>query len=378
MAPSMGPENVFRRVKITLVCGRLLVCYRIRATMSKPYKRKGSKNWYISPTVGGVQVSQSSRTTDYDKALAKLRVLEGQVASGRRISPKTDRQDFAALLELVRTDYKVRDRRSISDLSRRIDKHISPALGHLPSRQIPLVISEYILIRKDAHAANGSINQELAIIRRAFALGKRAGMVSDIPYIERLPPGSPRQTGFSDKQTASILKHADELLRDILTVYSFTGWRRTSVIVMEWSQVDFIEGFISLRADQTKNRKDTRFPLIDPLREIFQRRREITDRIQREKNCIISRVFHRNGRPVKSIRKAFEAARVEACLPGHRIHDFRRTAVRALHDLGYDVKTICDMCGFKTAEMVFRYIGFTSDKRLREAGEALARKRGIS
>jgi integrase len=345
--------------------------------MAKPYRKKGSKFWYIAPTIQGQQRHQSSKTTDYEKALARIKILEGQLAQGIPIQPQTDRKDVAALLALVRTDYKVHERRSLRDLERRIDMHLSPALGHLPSNQIALVIDDYVLFRRSQAAANGSIEQELAILRRAFRLGKRKGIVMDIPYIERLPKAEPRSIAFSNTQITSILGKSDELLTDILTLYSFTGWRRSSVFLLEWSQIDFLEGFISLRAEQTKNRKATRFPLIEPLRSIFERRHAETRTFERAHGRILPWVFHRNGVPVKSIRKAFEKARLEAGLPGHRIHDFRRTAVRALHDLGYDVKTIMDMCGFKTEAMVHRYIGMTSDDRLREAGKALAQKRGF-
>jgi integrase len=114
---------------------------------------------------------------------------------------------------------------------------------------------------------------------------------------------------------------------------------------------------------------------MEPLAEIFSRRRRETDDLERRSGHLIPWVFHRNGKPVKSIDGCFNNARNAAGLPAHTIHDFRRTAVKALHDLGYDTKTIMDMCGFKTEAMVHRYIGVTSDDRMLQAGAALRERR---
>lgn len=76
--------------------------------MSNPYRRKDSPYWWIAPWIDGQQVHQSSSETDWDKALRKLRILEGKIAANAPIGPRTDRDSFAVLLELVRTDYKLK------------------------------------------------------------------------------------------------------------------------------------------------------------------------------------------------------------------------------------------------------------------------------
>src|SRR5206468_1712449 len=130
------------------------------------------------------------------------------------------------------------------------------------------------------------------------------------------------QTTYSDEQLQAMLAQAPALLRDLLIIYSCTGWRKKSVLQMRWLQVDLLNRWVYLPATATKNRKAAKFPLIQPIDEIFERRRRETDELQRRMgSVVIPWVFHRNGQPVKSIRTAFENMRDRAGLPGHVIHD---------------------------------------------------------
>src|SRR6266481_3096685 len=113
--------------------------------MAKPYRRKGSRFWWIAPWIQGKQVPQSSKETDYARAERHLKILEGKIAANAPISPKTDRASFAVLFELVRKDYKIKRRATLCNLEARIDRHINPAIGHLPVAKVTRdVITDYI------------------------------------------------------------------------------------------------------------------------------------------------------------------------------------------------------------------------------------------
>lgn len=343
--------------------------------MARPYKRRDSQFWWISPTVNGIQIPQSSKTTDYQDALDMLRRLEGRIADGQ-LTPQAHRVLFADLADDLMRDYRVKNRSTIADTKRRLDKHILPLLGSFRASSINAsTIAEYIERRQGQKAAPASINLELAAIKRAYALGRKCGKVVSGPVIEMLPVDNERETAFTDAQFLSIHRHANSTLKSVLTVAYWTGWRKTSILRMQWHQVDFADGWIRLEIKTTKNRKATKFPLVPELLALFTQLREDTDKTQKTLGSVVPYVFHRNGQPVKSVRKAFEIARRKAGVPGHWMHDFRRTAVRALASLGYDYKTIMDCCGFKTVAMVIRYMGPTPDDRIRELGARLQAKR---
>lgn len=346
--------------------------------MAKPYKRKGSRFYWIAPWIQGRQVPQSSGETDYERAERKLKILEGKIASNAPITARTDRDSFAALLEAVKTDYAIKGRRSLKDMSLWIKNHLIPYLGHWPTQKInSLVISEYILHRQQASAANGTINRELTIVKRAFRLGLRSGAVSVVPHIELLPETAPRMGFFTEEAYRSILRATEsETVRDILTCCYFTGWRIESVIALEWRNVDFDRGLIGLFREQTKNRKATAFPLapFPELREMLERREGLRKDLERQKAKLTPRVFHRNGKPVLSIVSAWQTARKKAGHPGRILHDFRRTAVRNLKRDGWSDTDIMNMVGLKTLSMLIRYNITTEDDILRK-GEEIARRR---
>lgn len=338
--------------------------------MAKPYRRSDSKFWQIAPMINGVQVPQSSRETDYTKALKKLRRLEGKVASDAPMTPKTDRGLFGALLDDVITDYQIKDRRSLSDLKRRIKLHVRPGLGSLQTSAIRRnQIADYILDRRHAKASNASINRELAIIKRAFKLGKISGDVSEAPHIEMLPEDNAREGFLDDAQFASVLTKAESPLREILVVAFCTGWRLRSILNLRWASVDLAAGLLRLPANETKNRKATAFPLapFPDLKAALETRLAETKEVERRCARIVPHVFHRNGEPVKSIRKGWESARKTAGIPGRLIHDFRRTAVRNLKRQGWSDSEVMAMVGFKTLSIMFRYNITTEEDILRKA-----------
>lgn len=344
--------------------------------MSKPYRRKDSKFWWIAPWIGGRQVRQSSGETEYDRAVTKLKILEGKIASGSAITPTTDRESFGALLDMVEIDYAKMKRRSIGDLKRRIKKHLRPVLGHLRSAKVTSDVIDRYILERQAKASDASVNREIAIIKRAFRLGKRAGRVSDIPFIEDLPEDNVRQDFFRADHFDTVLTKSNPLLYDVLTTAYRTGWRIASILTLEWRQVDFQRGLVSLDANQTKTRKAAFCPLavFPDLKTALERRHAETKAIEKKLGMVVARVFNRKGVPVKSIRTAWENTRERAGVPARLIHDLKRTAVRNYEALGFSETEIMHMVGIKSRSIFTRY-NITTMEDILAKGDAVAKRR---
>jgi integrase len=128
-----------------------------------------------------------------------------------------------------------------------------------------------------------------------------------------------------------------------------TGWRIDSeVLPLEWRHVDFDAGEVRLDPGTTKNREGRTFPMTAQLRALLERQRTITDAVQRRASALCSRVFHRNGAPVRRFQGAFTAACREAGCPGRLLHDLRRTAVRNLVRAGIPERVAMQMTGHET------------------------------
>jgi len=337
--------------------------------MSKPYRRPDSRYWWILPVINGVQVRQSSKTTDYQEALNLLRRLEGRVADGL-ISVQSHKITVAELLDARIRNMRQKGRTSIGDEIRRHELHIKPILGDLRAGAVNGdTISQYIEKRQEAEdrPENATINRELAAIKRAYNVGRKNNVVTVVPAIEMLPEDNIRQGFFREDHFRAVVKHANDLLHDILIVAFYTGWRIKSILRLEWS----VQEPDVARSKQTKNDMATIFPLepFPELKAAFDRRR------QASKGIITPWVFHRDGAPVKTVRKAWELARTKAGVEFRIVHDFRRTAVRNLKKGGWSDTEIMKMVGLKTLSMLIRY-GITEEADIMNRAKSIIAKRG--
>jgi len=143
------------------------------------------------------------------------------------------------------------------------------------------------------------------------------------------------------------------------------------VFPLTWAQVDWAGGFVRLEPGTTKNREGRAFPLMPSLRALLERRLEHTRRCERAQDRIIPSVFHRSGRPIQSMAKAWRAACKKAGVPGRLLHDLRRTAVRNLERAGVSRSVAMKMTGHKT-ESVYRRYAIVVEADLVQAGAKLA------
>lgn len=127
------------------------------------------------------------------------------------------------------------------------------------------------------------------------------------------------------------------------------------------------------------------------LREILERQIAKTEALQRATGRIIPWLFHREGNQIKSFRRSWISACIQAGF-GKRItdkqgklikavadripHDFRRTAVRNLERAGVPRSAAMKMVGHKTRASYSRYT-IADETMLRDAGDTLGRLHAI-
>jgi hypothetical protein len=142
----------------------------------------------------------------------------------------------------------------------------------------------------------------------------------------------------------------------VFAVAYMTGWRvKSELLTRQWAHVDLQSGSLRLEPGETKNLEGRQFPITSALRVVLERQRERTLAVEKATRAIIPWLFHREGRPVKSFRRAWLTACKDAGLSGRIPHDFRRTAVRNLERAGVPRSTAMKMVGHKTESIYRRY-----------------------
>jgi integrase len=112
------------------------------------------------------------------------------------------------------------------------------------------------------------------------------------------------------------------------------------------------------------------FPFTQGLRELLEAQEAETEKLQKEKGIVCPWVFHRDGHPIKSYDGAWRSACKKAGLPGRKVHDFRRTAVRRLEQAGVSRSVAMKLTGHKT-ESVYRRYAIVSRSDLEDAARRI-------
>lgn len=313
---------------------------------------------------------RSSGSTDRAVAEDMLRAELDRKAKGLAPSPDPRLCLVDDLLEALEARYTTEGRRSVERLGFSTIHLLRLFKGVQAIRVTGADVLRYAQLRLKEEAAPATVNRELAALRAAYRLGLDNDVITAMPRIKLLPEHNVRK-GFAEaKQVESICKRLKGDVADGVRFAFLTGWRRTEVFTLTWSQVDWNGGFVRLEPGTTKNQEGRAFPITPALRALLERRQDLTRRCERAQARIIALVFHRSGHPIESFRRSWKKACSQAGLPGLLFHDLRRSAVRNLERASVPRSVAMKLTGHKT-ESIYRRYAIVAEADLREAGEKL-------
>lgn len=267
-----------------------------------------------------------------------------------------ERTTFKDLQDLIENDYRINGRDTLKKVEQCF-KHLKKGLGHLLAVDITEAkVAAYTRKRLDAGASTGTVNRELAALKRAFKLGERAQVVGRVPFIKLMREDNVRQGFFEDHQYRAVLGHLPAYLKPVLSVAYITGWRVGSeILTRQWRHVDLDKRWMRLEPGEAKNEKGRGFPLNGDLLAVLQAQRDALDTFEGEHKRIVPWVFHHDGRRIKAFVRAWATACRKAGVPGGLKHDLRRTAARNMDRAGVPQRVIMELLGMRTPGIFFRY-----------------------
>jgi hypothetical protein len=212
---------------------------------------RGNVYW-ISYYRNGREVRESSKSNNEAKALKLLKRRLGEIQSGAFV-PDEKKVTFENLVEGMKTDYELNNRRSLNTAALNNIKHLKEFFGFDRAVDItPDRVPKYQLHRRGQGASVATVNREFATLRRMFSIQIEAAARN-----------------------------------------------------LEWKEIDMHGRTARLKAEDSKNDEPWVLPLAGRLWEIVQARAKA-----RRLDCPF--VFHQDGQKIGDFRKAWQTACVAA------------------------------------------------------------------
>lgn len=269
--------------------------------------------WWMSYYWNGRTVRSSCQTTDQQKAEKLLNKKIAEVRANVHNDPKQDKVKVDKLYELSLEHYKLKKRKSLPDFESRWRLHLQPFFGGRKASQVTTeLVNRYILKRQEANASAGTINRELAVLRKIYnyaAKRTKTIRIDLVPSFEMLEEDTNGRTDYV--QDEQYPKLADALSRVGLwaralfeTGYTF-GFRKSELLGLRVSNINLLHRTIALPPRSTKNKKPR---LVVMTEAVYQLLKPLAVG-KKPDDFLFSR---ENGKPVRDFRVVWERCCIEA------------------------------------------------------------------
>jgi integrase len=308
--------------------------------------------WYVSFWADGRQIQKSSGSRKRQDAVRLRDQLLGKKVRGELGAAPADKVTCGELLDDLLEHAKTNFKASTEKITRLvIEASIRPFFGHRKAEGLTTAtLKEYRRKRTAEGRSESTCNRELSILRMALNLGRKCtpSKVTQIPYFPIVAEANARQGFLTDEQYEKVRDALPDYLKPLFVVGYCTGVRLGELLAIEFDQIDWEQGFITLNADETKNGHSRAVPILDgDMRVWLEWSRDHADGSPR--------VFHNEGEPIKDFRAAWKSACKAASLPDLKFHDLRRTAVRNMRRAGVPQVVRMRISGHRTDSMERRY-----------------------
>lgn len=244
-------------------------------------------------------------------------------------------------------------------------KAIEPIWGNLRVDDITTEICrEYTAQRKRAKKKDGTIWTELGHIRTVLKWAEAHRIIEHAPPIERPQKPAPKDRWLTEAECRRLIEAAPthHVKLAIILMLSTAG-RVGAILELTWDRVDFETGEINLKVDQVGPRKGR---ATNPMNAGARAA------LQHAHNASLSEyVIEWNGRPVKSIKTAFNSACEIAGLKKVTPHTLRHTAAVHLAAAGVPMAKISQYLGHSNTAITEHVYARFAPGHLRAEAEIL-------
>ncbi len=326
-----------------------------------------------------------------DQARKEARVLLGQLAQGIDPAAQKRRDEaqsmtVAKLCDVYLAEGVSTKKESTIAIDRgRIARHIKPALGRIPMRELTradierarddIASGKYAVDEKTGPRGRARVTGGQGTATRALGLlGAILQFAVDREWLEMNPARGVKS--FKDRKVQRLLTSTEmgDLARALenaegespyavaaIRLLMFTGCRKGEILNLRWDYVDLERGMLNLPDTKTGHREVFLSPpAIDLMKAL--------PRMAGNPHVICG---DKPGAPLVNLRKPWVRIQTAAGLSGIRLHDLRHTFASMAAGSGHSLQMIARLLGHRDLRTSQRYATLTEDP-VRRAGNATA------
>jgi len=248
-------------------------------------------------------------------------------------------------------------------------KHLNGFFGDLKLSAINVKdIQDYQSNRLRKGLKPATVNREVACLKHLFNIAKQRSNffcenpVSNVKFLEE---NNQKERVLTLDEEERLISSSPPYLKPIIKTALNTGMRKSEIISLKWSNIDFDYNIITIEATNSKSKRIKRIPINSLLRKVLFE--------QKLRTGFSDYVFvNSNGVPYKkqnSLKTCFELARKKANVEDLRFHDLRHTAATRMVEVGGNIVAVSKILGHADLRTTMRYAH--PDNSLRETVEKL-------
>ena len=300
-----------------------------------------------------------------DMTAARAARIRGERIEGKRQSRKEIRQELKAQKEAwtlsnLWDEYEQGkpESKTLKTDRGRFEKHIKPSLGEKEPHQIILLDIQRLTRNLEKKLKPQTVRHVLGILKRIIHYGMKHGHSGPLPFpVDPVKVDNRTTEDLSAEQLKNLLKAIDESediqAANIMRMALFTGMRRGELFKLQWNDIDFDRGFITIRHDP-KGGVSQKIPLNDQARDVLKHHPETADH-----------VFTRcDGAPIKDIHRRVNAIKEAAGIGAdfRALHGLRHAYASMLASSGQvDMYVLQKLLTHKSPIMTQRYAHLRDD-----------------
>jgi integrase len=245
---------------------------------------KPEKIYYIAYRKDGKLISEKAGRQSEDMSPARASKLRALRIAGKELTnaekrtvekaakmAETGRWTIAKLWDLYCTTFS--ENKGLKNEQCKFDLYLRNGLGTKEPNELTPLDVDRLRIGLQNQGKRTTAGRGLELLRRTLNFGLKRGLTTTVPFKIQLPRLNNQTTeDLSPIQLQKLLKvldaEEDQMAANIMRLALFTGMRRTEIFKLQWADIDFQRGFITLQ--DPKGGRNQTIPLNDTARGIFE------------------------------------------------------------------------------------------------------------